>query len=123
MSTIHNLPSQSNVMNIGDQNFKDQVLNSTLPVIIKFTAQWCPHCHALAPAYQQLSVEYQDKLRFVQLDVDENPQVPTTYRIQGMPTLLIFKDGKECGRIVGPGPQANSLKQRIDQVLVENGCD
>lgn len=117
MNTTKNLPGQSNLFNVGDRDFAEQVLNSPLPVIVKFSAQWCPPCHALAPVYQQLSVEYQGKLRFAQLDADEQPQAPITFGVQGLPTLLIFKDGKECGRIVGPGPHAGRLKQRIDQIL------
>lgn len=120
MDTTRTLHEQSNMFMVGDHSFEAQVLNSTLPVIVDFWAKWCPPCHALAPIYQQLSAEYQGKLRFAKLDVDENLNVSAQLGVQAMPTLLIFKDGKELARVVGPHPAR--LKRFIDRVLAENGC-
>jgi thioredoxin 1 len=105
--------SQSKVFVVSDQNFTEQVLNSPLPVVVDFWAKWCGHCHNLAPLYQQLSVEYEGRLRFAKLDVEEQPQIPIQYHIQACPTLLFFKDGTECARVVGPTP--SRLKRIIDQ--------
>ena len=119
MNTTKALHEQRNVFAVGDQDFEAKILNSTLPVIVDFWAQWCHHCHALAPVYQQLSQEYQGKLSFAKLDIDENPQVTVHLGVQAAPTIILFRDGKELERIVGPYP--GRLKRFIDRVLAENG--
>lgn len=108
---------QSNLFVVGEQDFEKEVLTSSLPVIVDFWATWCPPCRALAPVYQRLSAEYAGRLRFAKLDVDEHQQVVVRYNIWANPTLLIFKDGKECARFVGPHP--SRLKNMIDRALAE----
>ena len=119
ITTTKALHGQSNLFAVGDQDFQAKVLDSTLPVIVDFWAQWCPHCHTLAPIYQQLSMEYQGKLGFAKLDIDEHPQMPSRLGVQGAPTLILFKDGKEIDRIIGPHP--SRLKRFIDRALAEHG--
>jgi len=104
MNTIETLNGQSNLFTVGDQDFEAKILQSSLPMIVDFTANWCPPCHALAPVYQQLSTEYQGRLGFARLDVDEHPLIPTRLRVQACPTIVFFKDGKELDRVVGPYP-------------------
>lgn len=108
---------QSNLFAVGDQDFEVEVLNSSLPVIVDFWGEWCRHCHNLAPVYQQLSQEYQGKLRFAKLEIDENPGVVLRYGVQAAPTLLIVKNGEEIGRVVGPHP--SRIKRFIDQTLAD----
>lgn len=121
MNNVHVSGGQSEVLAVGDRDFEEQVLRSSVPVVVDFWAQWCPPCHALAPIYQQLSQEYCGRVRFVKLDVEEDIEVPARYGVQAMPTLLMFKDGKVCARVVGPHP--SRVKRFIEQALVENGAE
>ena len=112
------MAEQYNVLTVGDLDFAARVLKSEIPVIVDFTAVWCPPCHALTPVFERLSKEYTGKVRFAQIDVDEHPETPTYYGIQGMPTLLVFSNGEVIGRIVGPHP--TRLQSSIDRILAEN---
>ncbi len=109
----------NNLFMVSDQDFESRVIQSTLPVIVDFTADWCPPCHALAPLYEKLSATYEGTVQFARIDVDENPLVATQLGIQGVPTLVLFNKGKPVGRIVGPHP--GRLKQSIDQLLARPG--
>src|SRR5579884_4089767 len=95
---------QSNLFAVGEENFEEQVLKSPLPVIIDFWAQWCVHCRALAPVYQQLSEEYQGRLRFTVLNSDEELRISALLGVQALPTFIVFKGGEEVTRVVGPHP-------------------
>jgi len=106
-----------NLFLVSDQDFEQRVLHSTLPVIVEFTADWCPPCRVLAPLYAQLSDTYQGKLRFAKMDSDENVLVPARLGIQGIPTLVLFAGGRPVGRLVGPHPAR--LQQSIDRLLAE----
>ena len=106
-----------NLFLVSDQDFEQRVLGSTLPVIVDFTADWCPPCRALAPLYAQLSSTYQGKLSFAKMDTDENVLVPARLGIQGIPTLVLFAGGKPVGRVVGPHP--SRLQQSIERLLAE----
>jgi thioredoxin 1 len=101
---------------VTDQDFEQKVLKSSEPTVVDFWATWCGPCRAMAPVFEKLSEEYQGKLRFAKMDTDENPDTPSKYGIQGIPTLIFFKDGKEINRVVGfGGPTA--LKNQIEKVL------
>ena len=106
-----------NLFLISDQDFEQRVLNSTLPVIVDFTADWCPPCRVLAPIYARLSDTYNGKLRFAKMNVDENPLVPAQQMIQGTPTLVLFASGRPVGRVVGPHP--GRLQQSIESLLAK----
>ncbi len=107
------------VFSVGDRDFEQKVLKATFPVIVDFSADWCPPCCMLAPIYRRLSAEYQGRLSFASVDIDEHPLVYSRYRIQGAPTLILFKDGKELARLVGPHP--GHLKRTLDGILAEHG--
>ena len=83
------------------------------------SSAWCGPCRAIAPVYEKLSEEYQGKLNFAKMDTDEHQQVPYQYHIQAIPTLIIFNQGREIGRLIGPHP--TRLKNEIDKVLTDNG--
>jgi thioredoxin 1 len=91
----------ANVLEINDGNFETEVLGSTEPFLLDFSAVWCGPCKALAPIVGKLADEYKGKVRVGQLDIDDSPGVATKFAIKSVPTILVFKGGKEAGRHVG----------------------
>jgi thioredoxin 1 len=118
MNKIEALNEQNNLLTVGDQDFEAKILRSPQPMVVDFTANWCPPCHRLVPVYQRLSAEYQGKLGFARLDIDEHPMIPARFRVQAAPTIIFFKDGKEIERVVGPHP--GRLKDLIEAVLTKH---
>jgi thioredoxin 1 len=92
-------------LEVTDSTFEQEVLQSTRPVLVDFWAVWCGPCKAIAPIVEELAGEYEGKLKVMKLDVDDNPRTATTYGVQSIPTLLVFKDGKPAERIVGAVPK------------------
>lgn len=90
---------------ITDENFRQQVLESELPVLVDLWAAWCGPCRRVAPVVRQLAAEYAGRLRIGKLDVEANPMTPADYGVYSIPTLLLFKEGSEVGRISGARPK------------------
>ncbi|HYX50081.1 MAG TPA: thioredoxin domain-containing protein [Ktedonobacteraceae bacterium] len=111
------MDGKDTVVTVTDQDFAEQVLQAPLPVIVDFTASWCPPCHALSPVFEKLSQSYAGKLRFASMDTDENLRTSMQVGIQGMPTLVLFANGQQVGRLIGPHPAR--LQQGIDRLLAQ----
>jgi thioredoxin 1 len=101
---------------VTDSTFKTDVLQSELPVLVDFWAAWCGPCRMVAPIVDELADEYDGKLKVRKLNVDENHDTAKEYGIMSIPTLLLFKEGKQVGRLVGAMPKADFQKQ-IDKIL------
>jgi thioredoxin 1 len=101
---------------VTDANFDSEVLKSDTPVLVDFWAPWCGPCRMVAPIVDELSEEYDGKVKFVKLNTDDNVRTASTYGIRSIPSLLVFKGGEVAGQIVGFRPKSD-LKQRLDAVL------
>ncbi len=101
---------------VTDANFKHEVLDSTVPVLLDFWAEWCGPCKMIAPVVEQLAAEYQGKLKVGKVDVDTNQQTSMQFGIRSIPTLLIFKNGKVVDQIVGAVPKA-ALADKVSKHL------
>lgn len=86
---------------LSDQNFKTEVLQSELPALVDFYGEWCQPCKLLAPIISQVARDLKGRVRVGKLDVDKSPQTAQKYGVMGVPTLILFKAGKEAKRIVG----------------------
>ena len=96
--------SHPNIVSADDSSFRQEVLESDVPVLVDFWAAWCGPCRAIAPHLETLADRYSGKAKIVKVDVDANPQSPATYGVRGIPTLLMFKGGQVVDTIVGnPG--------------------
>lgn len=101
---------------VTDQNFQDQVLKSTKPVLVDFWAPWCGPCKMVGPVVEELAEEYKDKISVAKLNVDDNPQVSGQYGIMSIPTLMVFKNGEPVKSTIGAQPK-EALKQMVDEAL------
>lgn len=100
----------ANVLDINDTNFETQVLQSAEPFLLDFSAVWCGPCKVLAPIVEKLADEYKGKIKVGKLDIDDSPNVASKFGIRGVPTVLVFKGGKESGRHVGVTNKETLLK-------------
>ncbi len=102
---------------VSDQDFATEVLKSSEPVVVDFYAEWCGPCKAMAPALEQVATEMQGKVKVVKVDVDQNPSITQQFRIQAMPTLMVFKDGKVANQHVGALVQKSKLEAWINESI------
>jgi thioredoxin 1 len=90
---------------VTDATFTADVLEHDKPILVDFWAEWCGPCRQVSPILEEIAGEHADKIEIVKLNVDENPRTAAEYRIEGIPTLLLFKNGKLVDRIVGLAPK------------------
>ena len=96
----------SNAIEINDNNFESEVVNSDRLTLIDFWAPWCGPCRKLGPVLDEVAGEFSDSLKVVKLNTDENLKTAKEYSISGLPTILLFKDGKPVERLVGLMPKS-----------------
>jgi len=101
---------------IKDNEFESEVINSKLPLLIDFWAEWCGPCRMLSPILDQLSEEMEGKVKIVKMNIDENPETPSKFGVRGIPTMLLFKEGKQIATKVGAQPK-NALQEWINSSL------
>ncbi len=106
----------SKPMEVTDQTFDDEVLKADTPVLVDFWAPWCGPCRMVGPIVEELAGEYAGRLKVAKVNTDNSQTHAARLGIQGIPTLIFFKDGREVDRIVGALPKG-ALKQRVDSVL------
>jgi thioredoxin 1 len=104
------------VFEVGNDDFQSVVLESDIPVLVDFWAPWCQPCLIMGPVVDELAGEYEGKVKFVKLNTDDNRDIAIKYGIMGIPTVKIFKGGKEVGSVSGALPK-NHLKSFIDQSI------
>jgi thioredoxin 1 len=104
------------VVEINDSNFESEVLQSGLPVTVDFWAPWCAPCRMMAPVMEEAANQYQGRIKFCKINVDENPGMASQYQAMSIPMLLFFKNGQVVERSVGALP-ANQLKAKLDALL------
>jgi thioredoxin 1 len=104
------------ITHVTDSTFDSEVLNSDVPVLVDYWAEWCGPCKMIAPIVDEIADEYGDRLKVAKMDIDNNMMTPPQYGIRGIPTLMIFRDGKVQATKVG-AVSKGQLKAFIDEVV------
>lgn len=104
------------VLHVTDADFEEKVLQSDLPVLVDFWAEWCMPCRIVGPIVAELAHDYEERVLIAKLDTDNNPQTSIQYGVMSIPTLIMFKDGQEVERVVGARPK-QALQKWIDNII------
>ena len=101
---------------VSDTTFEEEVLKSDKPVVVDFWAEWCGPCKAMGPLLDGLASDKLDQVKVAKVNIDENPNAPTTYGVRGIPTFMVFKDGQVLDTKVG-GMSKSQLEEWVESVL------
>ncbi|GEC10531.1 thioredoxin [Streptomyces spinoverrucosus] len=104
------------VNDVTDADFATEVLEADRPVLVEFTADWCPPCRQMAPVLKAVAAEEAERLKVVQLNVDANPETTNAYKVLSMPTFMVFREGEPVRSMVGARPKRRLLEE-ISEVL------
>ena len=106
------------VTNVRTDDFKTEVLDSDIPVVVDFWAEWCMPCKMIAPVVDELSKDYKGKVKFAKVNVDDNTQLATDLHVMSIPLLVFFKNGTEITRMVGANPK-QAVQKEIEEALLK----
>ena len=106
----------ANQITFTDGNFEEEVINSSIPVLVDFWAEWCAPCKMIAPTVDEIAKEFDGKLKVGKVDVDSNPKVSSKYQIRSIPSIVFFKNGKVTDQIVGAVPKVK-IMSKIETIL------
>ncbi|MBW2986391.1 thioredoxin [Candidatus Woesearchaeota archaeon] len=104
------------MLELNKDNFEKEVKQAETPVIVDFWASWCGPCMNLAPIFEEVSKDYEGKLKFAKVNVEENQELAGEFSVRGIPCLIVFNKGEEVDRIVG-SLEKDALKEKIDEIL------
>ena len=104
------------MIDVTDEDFAAQVIGSELPVLVEFTADWCPPCRQMGPVLHALAAEETGRLKVVQLNVDRNPETTNASKVLSMPTFMVFRDGEPIKAMVGARPKRRLLAELADVI-------
>src|SRR5918998_2599446 len=104
------------IVQLNAMNWNNIVLNSDMPVLVDFWAEWCGPCRIVGPVVEQIAQTHADKIKVVKLNVDENQEIAMKYGIQSIPSLLLYKEGREIGRTIGAASK-EAYQRFVEQTL------
>ena len=104
------------ILEVSDDNFESEIVNSEIPSMVDFWAEWCGPCKKVGPVVEELAAEYEGKIKIAKMDVDSNRQTPAKFGIRNIPTLILFKNGEVMNTIVGAQPKT-SIEEELKKLL------